>query len=236
MRQRLSARRRRIGGGNALRQMPQQAGRCIFCGKRGLTKEHIWPDWLRKVLGPSMSSSHFYSTSGMGRRRTFTNRTGSIQSRKLRIVCEVCNNGRMSRLQNNAKARLIPLIRGHHISLTEADHKILAAWSMMFTMVVEFLDPTTLATTQRERMEFSRIPAPNDILSGGINQNGGFRCSFGMESTARPVRPLVFVSFCGHFVVLPHSQQIDRHLVQFVHRVCRIEQRRVESGDFFNGF
>jgi hypothetical protein len=48
--------------------------------------------------------------------------------------------------------------------------------------------------------------------------------------------PLVLVSFCGHFVVLPHSQQIDRHLVQFVHRVCRIEQRRVESGDFFNGF
>jgi hypothetical protein len=68
----------------------------------------------------------------------------------------------MSRLQNNAKARIIPLIRGHHISLTEADHKILAAWSMMFTMVVEFLDPTTLATTQRERLEFSRIPAPNN--------------------------------------------------------------------------
>ena len=33
---------------------------------------------------------------------------------------------------------------------------------MMFTMIIEFLDPTTLATPQRERMEFSRIPVPND--------------------------------------------------------------------------
>jgi hypothetical protein len=28
--------------------------------------------------------------------------------------------------------------------------------------IIEFFDPTTLATTQRERMEFSRIPVPND--------------------------------------------------------------------------
>jgi len=41
---------------------------------------------------------------------------------------------------------------------------------------------------------------------------------------ARAFRPLVFVSFCGHFVVLPHSQQIDRHLVHLVHLICRIEQ------------
>jgi hypothetical protein len=28
--------------------MPQQFGRCIFCGGRGLTKEHVWPKWLRR--------------------------------------------------------------------------------------------------------------------------------------------------------------------------------------------
>jgi hypothetical protein len=143
--------------------MPQQVGRCIFCGGRGLTKEHVWPKWLRSVLDPSMTTPrHFYSTSGFGRRRTVTHRSGSIESRRMRIVCERCNTGWMSRLQNNAKGRLLPLIRGQHISLTGTDHKILAAWSMMFTMIIEFLDPTTLATTQRERMEFSRIPVPND--------------------------------------------------------------------------
>jgi hypothetical protein len=141
----------------------QQVGRCIFCGGRGLTKEHIWPKWLRGVLDPSIATPrHFYSTSGFGRRRSFMHRTGNIESRSLRIVCERCNTGWMSRLQNNAKNRVLPLILGQHISLTEADHKILAAWSMMFTMIIEFLDPTTLATTLRERMEFSRIPVPNN--------------------------------------------------------------------------
>jgi len=33
---------------------------------------------------------------------------------------------------------------------------------MMFTMVIEFFDLTTIATPHRERMEFSRISAPND--------------------------------------------------------------------------
>lgn len=139
---------------------------CIFCDNRSLTKEHIWPDWLRKVLHRSIVSGHHYSTSGFGRKRTFTSRTGNIESRKLRIVCNRCNNGWMSRLQNNAKPRLIPLIQGQHISLTEADHKVMAAWSMMFTMVLEFLDLTTLATTQRERLEFSQIPAPNNTWMG----------------------------------------------------------------------
>jgi hypothetical protein len=143
--------------------MPQQYGRCIFCGGHGLTKEHVWPKWLRSVLDPSLTTRrHFCSTSGLGRRRTFTHQSGTIESRRLRIVCERCNTGWMSRLQNNAKSRLLPLIRGQHVSLTEADHKILAAWSMMFAMIIEFFDPATLATTQRERMEFSRIPVPND--------------------------------------------------------------------------
>lgn len=142
--------------------MPQQSGRCVFCGSRGLTKEHVWPRWLRGVLGPSITSRGFYSTSGMGRRRTYSHRSGSIESQRMRIVCERCNTGWMSRLQNNAKSRLLPLIRGHHMSLTEADHKILSAWSMMFTIIIEFFDLVTLAISQRERMEFSRIPVPND--------------------------------------------------------------------------
>jgi hypothetical protein len=82
--------------------MPQQVGRCIFCGGRGLTKEHVWPKWLRGALDPSITTPrHFYSTSGFGRRRSYTHRSGSIESRRMRIVCERCNTGWMSRLQNN---------------------------------------------------------------------------------------------------------------------------------------
>lgn len=142
--------------------MPVRPEHCIFCGGERLTKEHLWPAWMRNVLGPSISSSHSYATGGPLRLRKITDRTGSIQSRKLRIVCAHCNNGWMSRLQSNVKDILVPLIRGQHILLNDADHHRISAWAMMFTMVLEFLDPHTLATTQQERKEFSIVPAPNN--------------------------------------------------------------------------
>src|SRR6266566_295420 len=34
--------------------MPKPQGRCIFCGRTGLTKEHIWADWLKKFIPKNM--------------------------------------------------------------------------------------------------------------------------------------------------------------------------------------
>lgn len=142
--------------------MTQFFGKCIFCGGVGLTKEHIWPDWLANVLGPSISPRHVYSAGGGLRPRRFRRRTGAIQSQKLRIVCDRCNNGWMSRLQNRAKPRLIPFIQGRYRFLSDHDARTLAAWSMMLTMVIEFLDPATAATTPDERRQLSELAIPND--------------------------------------------------------------------------
>lgn len=140
-------------------------GRCIFCGGLGLTKEHIWPDWLSGHL-QSESPYHLYGTgiktSDKKHTEQISRRTGSILSRKLRIVCGYCNNGWMSRLQNKAKPILLPLITGasQNFSLASADAKVIAAWATMFTMVVEFADPKTIAVSEEERKEFSISQEP----------------------------------------------------------------------------
>jgi len=37
------------------------SGRCIFCDQPGLTKEHLWPDWLKRFL-PRKATDHFHTT------------------------------------------------------------------------------------------------------------------------------------------------------------------------------
>jgi hypothetical protein len=69
----------------------------------------------------------------------------------------------MSRLQNKVKGRLIPMIQGRYAILSDTDHHLLAAWSMMLTMVIEFLDLDTVAITPEERKNFSQVAVANDM-------------------------------------------------------------------------
>ncbi|GEM_PF-6266284 len=62
----------------------------------------------------------------------------------------------MSRLQEKAKPILLPLVKGENFgfALSQAEAKLLAMWATMFTMVVEFADPKTVAITPDERKQF----------------------------------------------------------------------------------
>ena len=37
--------------------MSKPAGKCVFCDKPGLTKGHVWPDWLNNIL-PRTATRH----------------------------------------------------------------------------------------------------------------------------------------------------------------------------------
>jgi len=130
----------------------QKHGTCIFCGGLGLTKEHVWPDWLRKVIVSTTKQSahivdgmiqlnprpiYIIDATKFGRQ----NRTGAITSRKLRVVCIKCNNNWMSDLQTKAKFLLMPMIKYRKWSISsEEDTKIIASWITMFTIVSEYLN------------------------------------------------------------------------------------------------
>jgi hypothetical protein len=71
---------------------------------------------------------------------------------KARVVCEPCNTGWMSRLQEAAKPILIPLMTGAPITLRLKHLKLLSRWIAMTVMTVEFLPPAgNTVITQDER-------------------------------------------------------------------------------------
>ncbi len=152
---------------------------CIFCGGTPVSKEHLFAKWMHPYLPESID----IWPEGKRHRLTLTRTVGGqefvgpiikgkfyspgkIRSKKLRIACEPCNNGWMSRLQTTAKPILLPFILGEWTTLTPTSQRILAAWITMYTMVVEKSDERVETITSAERRAFKdleekRVPPGN---------------------------------------------------------------------------
>jgi hypothetical protein len=126
--------------------MSKPAGKCLFCGRTGLTKGHVWPDWISKIL-PVTASHHDLV---VGQFETFTStlpgpgysvkqRQGSARQRKPRNTCTRCNNEWMSVIENAAIKPMTPLIHGIDVPLRMDDQRALAALLCLINMRLEFL-------------------------------------------------------------------------------------------------
>lgn len=80
-------------------------------------------------------------------------------SQRLRVVCEPCNNGWMSRLQSQTKPILLRLLNDNW-SLTVSEQNTLAAWATMFSMVYQQVDPDTPMFALGERKHLLETSAP----------------------------------------------------------------------------
>jgi hypothetical protein len=139
---------------------------CIFCGRPGLTHEHVWPDWLKQYIPKDMTdytalTATIHPTHSELRRKK---QPGDIRSRRLRIVCKECNNGWMSRLQENAKPSLLHLVQGEVTAFDVPTQSLLSSSVAMFVMVAEYFDPYKVTTSQEQRtylFENGRAPSSN---------------------------------------------------------------------------
>jgi hypothetical protein len=148
--------------------MSKPQGKCIFCDGYGLTKEHIWAAWLNPYLPKNVVNHKFFSeTIFPGRSVHETKiRSGSAQSGRLRRVCLSCNTGWMSKLQEQTKPILLPLILGQSSFLHRKAQSILSAWIAMFVMVAEFLDKTgtRVAISSEDRLFLrNNLRAPSNM-------------------------------------------------------------------------
>lgn len=145
--------------------MANPQGKCIFCDGYGLTKEHIWPKWLNPYL-PKDVVNHEISFETIFPDRSIHEteiRSGSVQSGRVRRVCLSCNTGWMSKLQEDTKPILLPLILGQNSLLTRKSQSTLSAWIAMLTMVAEFLDKTgtRIAISPNDRLFLrTKLTAP----------------------------------------------------------------------------
>ena len=148
-------------------QQPQ--GKCIFCNGKGLSKEHIWSDWLKEII--PRNSAHGNSWAGAWIDPKFQefkwtklpreeSRQGPVISRKVRNVCKACNNGWISEVVNRAKPILKRLATGQALHLMDDDRSKLIAWLALSTIMQEFANPGThvIQATDRQFLMENKSP------------------------------------------------------------------------------
>jgi hypothetical protein len=106
---------------------------CIFCGSKAkLTKEHIWPKWLRgSIRGGDTAHRIVIERLGQRRKTVVHEKAASIT---VKAVCKACNDGWMSDLEQEAMRVVEPLVSGAlrpetpQITIAAADRQVLASW------------------------------------------------------------------------------------------------------------
>jgi hypothetical protein len=124
-----------------------------------MSKEHLFPDWLEQLFPRSPSDTHTHGNTTWvdmtpGGKTPITQerkRQGQAATLKVRVVCETCNNGWLSRLEERTKPLLTHLIKGHAISLGVQEQLQLATWAVKTIMTAEFYDRKKVAIPQDER-------------------------------------------------------------------------------------
>lgn len=114
--------------------------RCIFCGGGPLTREHVFGEWFRKLVGINepRPGSVTHHVPGSAIEHDFE---AIPSARTARVVCQECNNGWMSRLEQEASIILTPLLQGQSGTLSNADLETLARWAFKTAYVLDAASP-----------------------------------------------------------------------------------------------
>jgi hypothetical protein len=133
--------------------------RCIFSGHDVLTKEDIWPQWMIKLLKkhpdeivPMKAKRH---TDPLRKWFKIGNRALEFKG-----VCQNCNNGWMSVLEDDTSPILTPMITNESVRLDSAQRLQLTQWTMKCAMLFEFIDGEGRFYTQDDRSQFHETLVP----------------------------------------------------------------------------
>ena len=111
---------------------------CTFCGGGNLTKEHVLPRWLSKVVSFDNSTGELRGDAEYNEvaRRSIPISPGE---RQVRNVCAGCNQGWMSDLETATEPVLTPLILGEERTLTAEEVDVLALWAAKTAVTTQFV-------------------------------------------------------------------------------------------------
>jgi hypothetical protein len=114
---------------------PKIKRRCVFCGKGEVSLEDIWPKWMLALLKDRLTTTKVMITRGTENLRE----AASIET-TVKRVCESCNNGWMSVLEEKAKPLLTPMIMGDNLPVTRtlSELRILATWGLKTYLMLNF--------------------------------------------------------------------------------------------------
>jgi hypothetical protein len=104
----------------------------MFCEGNASTKEDVWPVWLQKRF--RSDEARVFAERQSAPLGSWKSRNAALQVRRL---CEDCNNGWMSRLENEAKPLVESILNDQLRTITSSAQSTIAVWAMKTAMVLE---------------------------------------------------------------------------------------------------
>lgn len=136
----------------------KQPGVCAFCGESGVTKQHVWPDWLKKIV-PREGESHWQYLTSINLsypgtaivQPDFQQKRGPTGAMKIRNVCMQCNGGWMSKIEQDSKPIVTTLINLQEAQVDLPKQKLIAAWATLLSVMGEYTDLRTQSIPAEHR-------------------------------------------------------------------------------------
>ena len=101
---------------------------CIFCGKTRVTKEHLIPKWMLKIVRRKFSwqggKAGFKVASNEPHEWTISRPAETV----VECVCRRCNNGWMNEIEQAAKPALTTMIHGDALELDPETQEAIGTW------------------------------------------------------------------------------------------------------------
>jgi len=139
--------------------------RCIFCGEGAGSREHVWPDWVLKLV-PEPE----------GLRIKIGDSPAKIINGKefiVKTVCGGCNKGWMSDLETSVSPTLGKMIQGTPVSLTPLEQVDITAWVIKIAMLLDstgvFEKGMFYEQAERDQLRVTRaIPSLTTVWFGSF--------------------------------------------------------------------
>lgn len=145
----------------------QKSGRCIFCDGTGLSKQHVWPDWLKNIIPrnyekniQNLSHPIYSKDEKIVFNRIVIEKQGHMGVRKIRNVCSICNNGWMSKIEQEVKPLLTSMILGEKVILDKVEQTNISKWIIMTSIMAEFTDTKSMAIPAEHRKHLFKTLIP----------------------------------------------------------------------------
>jgi hypothetical protein len=132
---------------------------CFFCGptEEIITEEHIWPQWVSRLLHGRYGADHFVNIRS-DESSTTARRQSNLIDYTSTTVCKPCNSEWLSAFENDVVLPVVtPMIGGDGPVLLDANvQSVIAAWAYKISLFLEVPDRVLPApwSTPEERLLF----------------------------------------------------------------------------------
>jgi hypothetical protein len=133
---------------------------CVFCGGTPVSREHLWPDWLRREAAIRERFDYRIEQEADGLETRDVKFSTPPFNQVVRAVCVPCNGGWMSSIESHAKPILQDLIYARGRMLDPGEQRSLATWAFLKACVFDELHPQERVVPAEHRRRFVTYRQP----------------------------------------------------------------------------